>query len=109
MVVLCIFSLTTVDGSQLFTASGTHYYHHFNISLCGTGKNFPLVQCHDNISFGLDVSTRKMKLSSLKLVHLFKMYPATRVHGTVATKGNINKSLGPEQERLQTKTETNFK
>jgi len=43
--------IQSVSGNPLFTTSGTQYYHHFNISLCGDGFAFPLVQCSDNISF----------------------------------------------------------
>ncbi|XP_076341367.1 endosome/lysosome-associated apoptosis and autophagy regulator family member 2-like isoform X1 [Tachypleus tridentatus] len=37
-------------GSQLFTASGTQYFHVFNISLCGRdGK--PMAVCRNNVSY----------------------------------------------------------
>lgn len=39
-----------VEGTRLFTSTGSQYYHYFNISLCGGSLEFPLANCYDNIS-----------------------------------------------------------
>ncbi|GFY63450.1 UPF0577 protein KIAA1324-like [Trichonephila inaurata madagascariensis] len=49
-----------VKGSPLFTASGTQYFHVFNISLCGqNGK--PTSVCRNNVTYhSLDPQTEEM-------------------------------------------------
>ena len=45
-IVSVFFSPSAISGTRLFTASGTQYYHLFNISLCGEVA----ASCSDNIS-----------------------------------------------------------
>ncbi|XP_042895596.1 endosome/lysosome-associated apoptosis and autophagy regulator family member 2 isoform X1 [Parasteatoda tepidariorum] len=61
-----IFDLTTlpmfteVRGSPLFTASGTQYFHVFNISLCGSSGK-PVAMCKNNVTYhSLDPQTEEM-------------------------------------------------
>ena len=39
-----------IEGSTLFTASGTQYFHLFNMSLCGGAR----ATCHNNVSYHED-------------------------------------------------------
>jgi hypothetical protein len=41
------FRIKFVKGSNLFTGSGTKYYHGFNVSLCGGDKT---VTCSQNVT-----------------------------------------------------------
>jgi len=41
-----------VQAANMFTASGTAYYHNFNFSLCAN-PTIPAAICKDNISYGL--------------------------------------------------------
>ena len=51
---------TEVRGSPLFTASGTQYFHVFNISLCGQGGK-PIAECKNNVTYhSLDPQTEEM-------------------------------------------------
>ncbi|XP_063436075.1 endosome/lysosome-associated apoptosis and autophagy regulator family member 2-like isoform X3 [Mytilus trossulus] len=56
--------ITFVKGSNLFTGSGTKYYHGFNISLCGGDK---MVTCTQNVS-SPEKSTSESKFSESSLV-----------------------------------------
>ena len=43
-----------IEGSTLFTASGTQYFHVFNMSLCGAAR----ATCHNNVSYHEDGGDR---------------------------------------------------
>ena len=43
-----------IEGSTLFTASGTQYFHVFNMSLCGGAR----ATCHNNVSYHEDGGDR---------------------------------------------------
>ncbi|XP_035825827.1 endosome/lysosome-associated apoptosis and autophagy regulator family member 2 [Aplysia californica] len=53
-----------VSGARLFTASGTQYYHSFNISLCNHG-NTPLPTCVNNVSADAVLIGQPSYLSSM--------------------------------------------
>ncbi|XP_064604934.1 endosome/lysosome-associated apoptosis and autophagy regulator family member 2-like isoform X3 [Liolophura sinensis] len=40
-----------IDGTRLFTSSGTKYVHGFNISLCAGHDAFPQATCVNNVTF----------------------------------------------------------
>ncbi|KAG8189614.1 hypothetical protein JTE90_018969 [Oedothorax gibbosus] len=51
---------TEVKGNPLFTASGTQYFHVFNISLCGQGGK-PASVCRNNVTYhSLDPQTEEV-------------------------------------------------
>ncbi|CAG5119804.1 unnamed protein product, partial [Candidula unifasciata] len=57
-------NVVSVTGSRLFTASGTQYYHSFNISLCNSGnKALPL--CVNNITSQSVIQNQLKSLSSM--------------------------------------------